>query len=182
MKLLLHACCAPCSAECAKALRGEQIEPELFWFNPNIHPSSEYEKRKECLLVMTREDKLRLIIHDEYNMRKFISGAPLIERCAYCYRLRLEKTAKIASETGYDAFSTSLLISPYQNHELLKKTAEECAALFNIEFLYRDFRTHYREGQKNARERGFYMQKYCGCVFSQYEKGDREPRTREQNL
>ena len=89
-------------------------------------------------------------------------------RCVkYCYRVRLEQTAKYAKEHGYDTFSTTLLISPYQNHEALKIIGEEMAQKYKLTFLYRDFRIGFKEGQKEARELGLYMQKYCGCVFSE---------------
>lgn len=92
----------------------------------------------------------------------------LENRCVkYCYRVRLEQTAKYAKENGYDTFSTTLLISPYQNHEALKKIGNEMAQKYNLTFLYRDFRPGFREGQAEARELGLYMQKYCGCVFSE---------------
>lgn len=91
-------------------------------------------------------------------------------RCGYCYLCRLEKTAKYAKENGFDAFSTTLLISPYQDHELLKKTGDMLSKKYGIEFLYKDFRPGFRYGQNKARELGLYMQKYCGCVFSEEER------------
>ena len=92
----------------------------------------------------------------------------LENRCVkYCYRVRFEQTARYAKEHGYDTFSTTLLISPYQNHNALKKIGEEMAEKYGLNFLYRDFRPGFREGQAEARELGLYMQKYCGCVFSE---------------
>lgn len=89
-------------------------------------------------------------------------------RCTnYCYRVRLEQTAKYAKENGYDAFSTTLLVSIYQNHDEIKKIGEELANIYGIKFLYRDFRVGFRQGQAKARELGLYMQKYCGCIFSE---------------
>jgi predicted adenine nucleotide alpha hydrolase (AANH) superfamily ATPase len=126
-------------------------------------------------------------MEDEYGLIPFLTGlyrnfqetpgedSPMQEifeareggkRCTFCYRLRLEKTAALAKEQGFDAFSTTLLISPYQNHELLKSTAVEVAQSIGTEFLYRDFRPHFREGQGEARRLGLYRQKYCGCIFS----------------
>ena len=77
---------------------------------------------------------------------------------------------KYAAENGFDSFTSSLFISPYQNHELMRETAERAASAFGVEFLYRDFRPYFRAGQEKARELGFYMQKYCGCVFSEQER------------
>ena len=87
-------------------------------------------------------------------------------RCAMCYRVRLSYTAKLAFELGFDAFSTTLLISPYQNHELIAAICVELSSQFSVDFFYRDFRPHFRKGQKLARDAGLYRQKYCGCIFS----------------
>ena len=92
-------------------------------------------------------------------------------RCKnYCYPVRLEQTAKYAKENGYTHFSTTLLVSPYQNHEALIEVAEQMAKKYGVEFLYRDFRVGFREGQAKARELGLYMQKYCGCIFSEEDR------------
>ncbi|MDR1211195.1 MAG: epoxyqueuosine reductase QueH [Spirochaetaceae bacterium] len=184
MKLLLHSCCAPCTVQCAAALLEENITPDLFWYNPNIHPYIEYCSRRDTLRQYAREAGLGLVPEDEYGLRVFLEGLynpPAREngpsaadsspaRCAFCYRLRLEKTAARAASEGYDAFSSTLLISPYQNHELIKATAETLAARYGTAFLYRDFRPRFRAGQQEARARGFYMQKYCGCIFSEEER------------
>jgi predicted adenine nucleotide alpha hydrolase (AANH) superfamily ATPase len=177
MKLLLHACCAPCSTGCIAALREEGIVPELFWYNPNIHPFTEYRARRDSLAAFASAEGLGLTMEDEYGLRKFIAalapdreGRAGGERCAFCYRLRLEQAAKTAAEKGFGAFSTTLLVSPYQNHGLLKETGEELAGQYGVEFLYRDFRPRFRAGQAEAGKRGFYMQKYCGCIFSEEER------------
>ena len=113
-----------------------------------------------------------LIIDDYYGLREFCKNVvdKLDNRCGYCYLCRLEKTAKYAKENGFDAFSTTLLISPYQDHELLKKTGDMLSKKYGIKFLYKDFRPGFRYGQNKARELGLYMQKYCGCVFSEEER------------
>ena len=91
-------------------------------------------------------------------------------RCVKCYEMRLFETAKTAKENGFDSFTSSLFISPYQNHELMRETAERAAMEYGVEFLYRDFREYFHAGQDKARELGFYMQKYCGCIFSEEER------------
>jgi predicted adenine nucleotide alpha hydrolase (AANH) superfamily ATPase len=101
-------------------------------------------------------------------MRNVIDN--LSERCSYCYDLRLGETAKKAKESSFDAFSTTLLASPYQNHEKIKETCEKYAIKYGISFFYGDFRANFRAGQKSARESGIYMQKYCGCIFSEEER------------
>ena len=170
MKLLLHTCCAPCSVYCIKSLRNEGIEPTVYWFNPNIHPYMEYKARRDTLKEYTKSIGVNAIFDENYGLREFCKNVvdDLDNRCVkYCYRIRLEQTAKYAKENGYDTFSTTLLISPYQNHEALKKIGEEMAEKYGLIFLYRDFRIGFREGQAEARELGLYMQKYCGCVFSE---------------
>jgi len=169
MKLLLHCCCAPCAIKCADVLKSENIEPLLFWYNPNIHPSTEYILRRDGLALFAANEKLELKMCDEYGLRLFLNEIfPDTEyRCKKCYFLRLEKTASVAAQEGFDAFTTSLLISPYQDHDMIKRIGEDAAEKHGIEFLYRDFRPLFREGQAAARLMGFYMQKYCGCIFSE---------------
>ncbi|MDO4549030.1 MAG: epoxyqueuosine reductase QueH [Clostridia bacterium] len=177
MRLLLHICCAPCSIYCIETLRREGVEPVGFWFNPNIHPFTEYRARKTALEEYSRSIDLELAEFGEYGLRDFLGGiASFEERCAFCYETRLSQTAKYAAQNGFDAFSTTLLISPYQNHGLLREVGERAGRENGIDFLYRDFRPGFREGQQKARELGLYMQKYCGCVFSEEERYDRRYR------
>lgn len=173
MKLLLHTCCAPCSVYCIDTLREEGIEPTVYWFNPNIHPYMEYKARRDCLKEYTSNIGIQAIFEENYGLRDFCKNVvkDLENRCQqYCYPIRLEQTAKYAKENGYDSFSTTLLVSPYQNHEMLIKVAEVMAKKYDIKFLYRDFRVGFRQGQAKARELGLYMQKYCGCVFSEEDR------------
>ncbi len=172
MRLLLHICCAPCSVACVEELRGEGIEPTGFWYNPNIHPVSEYKMRKNTLIQYASDIHMCLIVENYYGLREFIDNVSpdYNHRCGFCYRFRLEETARYAAENGYDAFTTTLLISPYQNHELLKETGEEMGDKYHISFAYRDFRPHFKEGQEKAAQLGLYRQKYCGCVFSEEDR------------
>ena len=170
MNLLLHTCCAPCSVYCIDSLRKEGIEPVSYWFNPNIHPYIEYKTRRDTLIEYSKMENFKLIIEENYGLDDFCKNVSndLKNRCKnYCYPVRLEQTAKFAKENGYDAFSTTLLVSPYQQHDVIKELAEQLAKKYEIDFVYRDFRVGFREGQAKARELGLYMQKYCGCVFSE---------------
>ena len=127
MKLLLHTCCAPCSVYCIDELRSENIEPTVYWFNPNIHPYMEYKARRDCLKEYTKSIGIKAIFEEDYGLKEFCKNVidDLENRCVnYCYRVRLEQTAKFAKENGYDSFSTTLLVSPYQNHEALKHNAK----------------------------------------------------------
>ena len=170
MKLLMHTCCAPCSVYCIDSLRKENIEPTVYWYNPNIHPYMEYKARRDTLKEYTKSINVEAIFEEEYGLDEFCKNAigDLKNRCQnYCYKVRLEQTAKFAKEHGFDTISTTLLVSPYQKHEILKEQGEEIAKKYGLNFLYRDFRVGFRKGQNKARELGLYMQKYCGCVFSE---------------
>lgn len=168
MKLLLHTCCAPCSVYCIDSLREEGIEPTVYWYNPNIHPYMEYKSRRDCLKEYAKSIDIEAIFEEDYGLDEFCKNVvgDLQNRCKnYCYRVRLEQVAKYASENGYDAFSTTLLVSIYQNHEAIIEIANEMAKKYGVKFLYRDFRIGFREGQAKARELNLYMQKYCRMRF-----------------
>ena len=170
MKILMHTCCAPCSVYCIDSLRKEGIEPTVYWYNPNIHPYMEYKARRDCLKEYTASIGVKAIFEENYGLDEFCKNVicDLKNRCVnYCYRVRIEQTAKYAKENGYDTITTTLLVSPYQKHEELKAVCEEIATKYGLKFLYRDFRVGFREGQAKAREIGLYMQKYCGCIFSE---------------
>ena len=172
MKTLLHICCAPCANQCIEVLRGDKIEVTGFWYNPNIHPYTEYRARRDCLRDYAGQIELPLIEKNDYALRPFVRAVAedLDHRCGKCYEMRLFETAKAAKEGGFDSFTSSLFISPYQNYDLMQETAQRAAAEYGVEFLFRDFRPYFRAGQEKARELGFYMQKYCGCVFSEEER------------
>ena len=134
-KILLHSCCAPCSVYCVDTLRGEGIEPVSLWFNPNIHPWTEYDQRRSTLLEYGEKERVEVHILEDYGLRDFVRAvaADIDHRCAHCYTIRLGTAAKYASEHGYEAFTSSLLISPYQNHELLKAVGETMARKYGVE-------------------------------------------------
>ena len=172
MKVLLHICCAPCANRPLAHLQEQGHEVTGFWYNPNIHPFTEYRARRNTLREYAPTIELPLIEKNDYALRPFVRevAQDIAHRCVKCYEMRLFETAKQAAEGGFDSFTSSLFISPYQNHELMRETAERAAAEYGVTFLYRDFRPYFRAGQDKARELGFYMQKYCGCVFSEEER------------
>lgn len=156
-EILLHCCCGPCSMASIDHLKslGFQIRP--IFFNPNIEPEDENKRRLEGFLTVCNFKNLEpLVISDDSYVQK-IGG----NRCGFCYSFRLDKVASFASQNGFGQFSTTLLISPYQNHELLRQTGESHPA-----FRYFDFRPFFRESQNQAKELGIYRQKYCGCLKS----------------
>jgi predicted adenine nucleotide alpha hydrolase (AANH) superfamily ATPase len=149
------------------------IEPTALFYNPNIHPLEEFKHRKETMKQYAENwGVLPVIYDDEFDQDAFMEkfkDASKDQRCEYCYRRRLERTAQIAKEKGFDAFTSTLMISPYQNQEMIKRLGEEAAKKYKIEFLYEDFRSGYREGRRQALGMGLYCQKYCGCEFSRKE-------------
>ena len=172
MKVLLHICCAPCSIECIASLREEGISPVGFWDNPNIHPFTEHRSRKNALIEYAAQANFPIVQHGAYGLRPFLqeTAASITNRCNVCYDMRMQATARYASENGFSHFSTTLFISPYQDHRLLRTAAERAACDAGITLLYRDFRPAFRSGQTKARALGLYMQKYCGCIFSEEER------------
>ena len=170
MKLLLHTCCAPCSVYCIDSLRKENIEPTVYWYNPNIHPYMEYKARRDCLKEYTKSIGINAIFEEDYGLDEFCKNVSnsLNTRCVnYCYPVRLRKTFEYAKQNGFDSVSTTLLYSIYQKHDFIKAYCEKLAEEYGIEFLYRDFRDGFWVGHDKARELGLYMQKYCGCIFSE---------------
>ena len=172
MKTLLHICCAPCANQCIEVLREDRVEVTGFWYKPNIHPITEYRARRNCLREYAEAIHLPLLERDDYGLRPFVRevAADLDHRCVKCYEMRLLETARQAVEGGFDSFTSSLFISPYQNHELMKEVAERAAAEYGVAFLYRDFRPYFAAGQETARQLEMYIQKYCGCIFSEQER------------
>ena len=167
MKLLMHMCCGPCSVYPASVLQEENIEFEGYYHNPNIHPHEEFLRRKENVEKLAQSKGFPVHYSEEFRQEDWERFPGTEEqRCTMCYSTRLKEAARFAKEHGFDAFTTSLLVSPYQKHELIKELGERFAAQFGLQFFYRDFRPGFRQGQQLAKEMGLYRQKYCGCILS----------------
>ena len=154
-------------------LRDEGYEPTLFWFNPNIHPAEEWLKRRDALREVAVKYGVPLIergdVPDPAEWVRSLGGeTELGKRCTLCYRPRMQESAMLAAE-GFDAFTSSLLYSKYQNHESIVREAEEAALRFGANFLYRDFRPLWWDGINKSKELGIYRQKWCGCILSMKE-------------
>lgn len=176
MKLLLHMCCAPCSVYPTSVLEEEGISYEGFFFNPNIHPIEEFQRRKDNVEIFSAIKNIPVHYMDDFKQdtwEQFKGDEE--QRCSMCYSVRMDKAAAFAKEKGFDAFTTSLLVSPYQKHELIKELGEKYAKKHGVKFYYRDFRPGFRQGQQQAREMELYRQKFCGCIISykesQFKKG-----------
>lgn len=174
MKLLLHICCAPCAVAITDTLMNRSdIVLEGLFYNPNIHPLEEFQKRMDTVKIMAADYNLPVIFKDDNKLGYWKSSLKNDKaiRCNTCYSLRLETTAKFAKENCFDGFTTSLLISPYQDHELIKSMGNTIANKYGLDFYYEDFRELYRKGREISRGRNYYMQKYCGCFYS-YSESD----------
>ncbi|MCL2390186.1 MAG: epoxyqueuosine reductase QueH [Endomicrobia bacterium] len=172
-KLLLHICCAPCSASAVKMLR-EDFDISFFWHNPNIYNKDEYEKRKEAAVRYAAGLNIPFFEEKDFSYDYDIWKSESFEQCGGCYMLRMDKAASFAKNNGFDFFSTSLLSSPYQKHDLIKKIAEEMSEKYSTGFLYKDFRTGFYEGKNSLRKAGYYIQKHCGCAKSLKERHEKK--------
>jgi len=173
MKLLLHTCCAPCLIYPLGQLRAKGYEVTGFFYNPNIQPYGEYMNRKQAVKDYSKSNNFE-IISLPYMPSEFSRAVNLreasSERCSICWTLRLKAAAKAAKEKGFDAFSTTLLVSPYQNQELLKKIGDDITKEEGIQFYYEDFRPGFKKAHELAKAQGIYCQKYCGCIYSELER------------
>jgi hypothetical protein len=193
LRLLLHTCCAPCLSGSRPALEEEGFEPTAFFYNPNIHPYSEWEKRLQTLERYLYLRPMEAMIERDYPLWGFmrelsatvcpdatlaLGGMMTPEerkkRCAFCYRKRMEATVMTASEKGFEAFSTTLLLSVHQDHELLRDVCRAVSEEGGIEFIYSDLRKHWNDSKRESSELRLYRQNYCGCIFSEHERLSQE--------
>lgn len=172
MKVLMHICCGPCAIYPVKSLRDDGMEVMGFFYRHNIHPYTECLKRQETLQNYADQIDLRLIHQDGYDLEGFIQNVVYREadRCRYCYHDRLRSTALLAKRGKFDYFTTTLLYSKFQNHELVKITGESIGKSIGVDFLYQDFRTGWKEGVQTSKDLGMYRQQYCGCIYSEKER------------
>ncbi len=168
-----------------RALREEGRSVTGFWYNPNIHPAQEYWRRLESCRKFAEHTGLELIESGGYGLREFFArvypndkeGSPGA-RCLICYRWRLEATALAARERGFGSFSTTLLVSPYQQHEAIAEVGREIGAAHGLEFYYADWRPGFRRARNESREMGLYHQVYCGCILSEADRFAGAPQRR----
>lgn len=183
--LLLHSCCGPCSSYVLEVL-SEHFKVTVLYFNPNIYPQSEYEKRLEEQIKIIENMPFKNpvgLMPCRYDEEEFLSAAKGFEnereggsRCEKCFRLRMEKTASLAKENGFDFFTTTLSVSPHKNAPLLNRISGELSEKYGIKYLYADFKK--KEGYKRsvilAKEYNLYRQDYCGCRFSLRQRTEEE--------
>jgi len=172
MKLLMHICCSNCAVYPIAVVKQSGIDVKCLWFNPNIHPYTEYKNRLEALKKLEGLWRLDVTYIDYYGLREFLGNIVGNEdkRCEYCYTVRLEETAKRAKEINADAFTTSLLVSPYQKFDIILNIGKILQEKYDVEFYAKDFRNGFNEGRMLSKELGLYRQKYCGCIYSEMER------------
>jgi predicted adenine nucleotide alpha hydrolase (AANH) superfamily ATPase len=172
MKLLMHMCCSNCSIHPLQSLLLEGIDVRGFWFNPNIHPYTEYSSRLESLMTLGKLWNLDIAYADDYALDAFLSSVAGkgVERCSVCYEMRLDRTAREAKRMHLDGFTTSLLVSPYQKFDMILDIARKAAHRHGIPFHAADFRTGWKTAQALSRDLGLYRQKYCGCIYSERDR------------
>jgi len=172
LKILFHICCANCAIYPLERMKEKGDEAVGYFFNPNIHPFQEYQKRLDALKQYSERVGLKVIYRDEYLLEEFLKNVShrVEERCQYCYSVRLETTACEAKKQSFDGFSTTLLQSTHQNHALIKETGERLAREMGIPFYYEDFRQGWRKGMEVSKAMGLYRQQYCGCIYSEKER------------
>lgn len=175
-RVLLHVCCGPCAVATVEMLRDEGFEVTGLFLNPNIHPLTEYLRRRDAALETAERMGFPLIVRDEeYDPMAYMRAVAFREanRCFHCYEMRLSRAVQIAKHGNFDAFSTTLLYSKHQKHELIKSLCADLSTA-SVPFLYRDFRLGWTRGIEESRRMGIYRQQYCGCLYSEVERYQKE--------
>ena len=175
MRLLVHTCCANCLADSLEALRGKADDVAAYWFNPNIHPLLEYRRRLKSVKLLAGRLGLDLEADETdegYGLARFLEevAGPDGQRCARCHDVRLKAAAEEAARQGFDAFATTLAVSPHQDHESLRRAGAAAADASGVEYLYDDLRELHDTGGSLPKGLKLYRQQYCGCVFSEEER------------
>lgn len=171
-KVLIHCCCAHCTAYTIEHWRRQGYEAAAFWYNPNIHLYMEHQRRLEAMQSLANSLEFPLITIGGYDIVDYfrrVAGNEA-DRCQYCFNMRLSKTAESAIRMGYDAFTTTLLISHQQKHDLLQEIGDRIAGQTGAEFLYADLRKRYSDSRRITKPLDLYRQQYCGCVYSEWER------------
>ncbi len=176
MRIFLHICCGPCTVYPLRRLRDEKHDVTGYFYNPNIHPFREFKRRIKALMEFSEREHLKVEIDREYGLKRYLRRVVFHEdeRCGICYDMRLERVVEEAKRAGAEAFSTTLLYSKYQNHELIRSKGEELAKENNIRFYYEDFRQGWQEGIDGSIAMELYRQPYCGCIYSEQERYDKK--------
>jgi len=176
MKILMHVCCGPCSVYPVKFLRELGHQVMGYFYNPNIHPYREFKRRIGGLVDYAEQKNFKVEIDRNYGLTEFLRQVVFKEnkRCAICYDMRLKAVARKAAEQGFDAFTSTLLYSRYQKHEVLISKSEKFAEQYGVQFYYQDFREGWQQGIDDSIAMELYRQPYCGCIYSEQERYDKK--------
>lgn len=187
MKVALHTCCGPCLLEPLDALSAEAERLVVVYYNPNIHPIEEYERRRDTMLEYAQAEEIE-VVELPYDPERWLAQVGPVasdpeQRCRACYRLRLGEVSRWAAENGFDVVATTLTVSPYQNAEAITREGGQAAEKAGVGYLVRDYRDRYRDATQRSRELGMYRQNYCGCLMSDIEaraqRAERKERRRQ---
>ncbi len=178
--LLLHSCCGPCTVYPLSKLK-DDFDVTVYFYNHNIHPFKEFKKRLNTLESYLKDINIPLVACRDYELKEFLRDAVFNEekRCTSCYSVRLKSCAEYAKKNGFEAFSSTLLYSKYQNHSLLISQGKKFAHEYGIDFYYSDFRVGWQDGIDESIARDMYRQPYCGCIYSEQERYDKRFRKRK---
>ena len=178
MKILLHACCGPCTIYPLYRLRSEGHNVTGFFYNPNIHPFREFRKRINTFSDFSKTNQLPVFLDNKYGLKSFVRSIAFHEdqRCKFCYTMRLTEVVLFAAKMGFDSFTTTLLYSKYQHHETIRMICERLSSRFQISFHYEDYREGWQFGVDQSVTLDMYRQPYCGCIFSEHERYDKSYR------
>lgn len=182
MKILVHICCGPCAITPVQTLLELGMEVTGFYFNPNIHPLQEYLRRRQGVVQMADRLGIPVIFKDDdYDPQSYFRAVAYREanRCQLCYALRLERSVSIARHGKFDALTTTLLYSKFQNHDQIRSLGQDLTTNSGLTFFYQDFRQGWSQGIALSKEWGLYRQQYCGCVYSEVERYKGELRALE---
>ncbi len=173
-KILLHSCCAVCMAYPAEKLISDGFEPVVYFYNPNIYPESEYQRRLNELVKYCEKIKCQYIIGEFENLKWYDSVKGLEQepekgkRCIKCFEFRLNRTAEAAKELGFSYFTTTLTVSPHKNSDAIFAVAKDIEQKYGLNFVYENFKKSngFLKTMQLAKENNFYRQQYCGCEYS----------------
>jgi predicted adenine nucleotide alpha hydrolase (AANH) superfamily ATPase len=182
MRILLHTCCGPCMLPVAEKLRADGHDVATYFYNPNIHPRAEYERRLEAYQAAAQALGVNSLPPPQYEPQSFFRAVTFREdeRCRLCYQLRLFEAALACRDDGFDAFTTTLLVSPYQDIEAIRRVADAAAAAVEVRFHFEDFRPLFPRAKEMAQGLDLYHQKYCGCLYSEIEAEEGRRRKKER--
>ena len=177
----MHLCCGPCSLYPLEVFQEKGYKVRGYFFNPNIHPFREFKKRLGAVEEVAARRNLTVDYQREYGLRDFIRKVVFNEdsRCAICYEIRLTAAAEHAKAVGAEAFTSTLLYSRFQKHDIIRQIGERLAEQHNVPFYYEDFRQGWQQGIDMSKEMELYRQSYCGCIYSEQERYDKRFRKRQ---